>query len=171
MKLLLVLLGAVGYAALGALIPLFNTEIVAATVPVESHVAPLLVALALGLGQTLGKLPYWLAGRGAERWSRLRAPREKRPSRLRLPRFLVRLGAWIGRMGDAVADWGRRGPWRMMLVTFLSGAIAIPPFIVWPVVVGAIDRSWWRFFVPAMAGRTLLFLVIASIPELVVGTR
>jgi len=140
-------------------------------VPVESHVAPVLVALALGLGQTLGKLPYWLAGRGAERWSRLRAPRQRRPQRVRLPGFLLRLGAWIRRMGDAVAAWGRRGRWRMMLVTFLSGAIAIPPFIVWPVAVGAIDRSWWRFFVPALAGRTLLFLVIASIPELVVHTR
>ncbi|GAB2531482.1 hypothetical protein [Brachybacterium huguangmaarense] len=170
----LVLLGAFGYAVAGAIIPVFNTEVAAVTIPLESHVPPLAVALALGLGQTVGKLPYWLAGRGAERWSRLREAALHRDSgqgttrrRFRVPRIFVRFGAWLRRLGDALADWGRGGRWRLMLVTFVSAAIAIPPFIVWPVVVGAIDRSWWRFFVPAVIGRTLLFLVIALLPGLV----
>lgn len=168
MRTLLVVLASFGYSVLGAIIPVFNTEVYAAAVPTASHVSPVLVALALALGQVLGKMPYWLAGRGADRWSSLRE-RSHRPRRWKAPEFLRRFGAWLRHLGEVISDWGRRGPWRMALVTFCSGLTGIPPFIVWPVAVGAIDPRWWRFFVPAMAGRTILYGAIALAPGVFTG--
>lgn len=168
---LLILLGSIGYAIAGALIPVFNTEVYAVTVPHETGLSPFLVALALAVGQTVGKIPYWLAGRGVERFARLRgsgdgdAPSSKR-RRIRWPAWVLAAAARVRSWGEVLSDWGRKGPWRMSLITFVSALIAIPPFIVWPVAVGAIDRRFWRFAVPAIAGRTILFWILALSPSL-----
>lgn len=168
-----VLAGCFGYAVLGAIVPFLNTELIAVTVPAATHTPPLLVAVVLGIGQTLGKTPYWLAGRGADRWSRLRRERPKSSRRRRrpLPSFLARPVAWLRRVSEAVMTWGRRGGLRMTAVSLASGAVGIPPFTLWPVAAGAIDRRWWRFAVPAMIGRIGLYTVFALAPGLVLGTR
>lgn len=165
MDTLLVLAGCFGYAVLGAIVPFLNTEVIAVTVPTASHVSPVLVALVLGIGQTLGKTPYWLAGRGAERWSRLRKPRAEKPPR-RIPAWLRAVLDRVRRIAEAVMAWGRRGGLRMMLVSFTSGAVGVPPFTIWPVAAGAIDHRWWRFALPAAIGRTGLYLAFALAPGL-----
>lgn len=173
MHVLLVMLGSFAYAVAGALIPVLNTEVSAIAVPAATRVDPLLVAVALAAGQTLGKLPYWLAGRGAERWARLLPAEDAAPDRAapRIPmsRILRRLGGAVRRLGAGLAAWGRGEPWRLVAVTFVSALTGIPPFVAWPAVVGAIDPRWWRFAVPALTGRTLLFWGLAVAPHLVPG--
>lgn len=173
----LAVLGASLLFGLGSsVIPVMNAEIYVGTVPHATGAPALLVALALGYGQAIGKIPLWFAGRGATRmrdWMERRRPRRASGSAPRRsvpwPRWTRAVGRALRRWNDAVVAWARADPRRLVVVHLVSSIVMIPPYAVWPAIAGAIGGRWWVFVVVTGAGRTLLFWTIALLAGLLPG--
>lgn len=128
----------------GAIIPLINTEIyllsVSALTP-RAFVFPLVVAATIG--QMLGKLVMFYAGRGVVR---IRSPRVQRAVAALRTRLESR---------PVFAKW----------VLFTSATVGIPPLYVMAVACGTMGMGVVSFFVVGVAGRLIHFSVVALIPQ------
>jgi membrane protein YqaA with SNARE-associated domain len=134
-----------------AVVPVFSIEVylVGAVITVDDG-ALAAMAVAAGAGQTLGKLPYYYAGRGS-----LSAPWIRR--RARTP----------GKWAERAEGWRRRAEeqpvWGAGLVA-LSSLVSVPPFMVVCVLVGVTRMNVVLFCAVTFASRTARFLVVVFAP-------
>jgi len=122
-------------------LPLLNAEIYLAAVATQVDRDQLWpIAIAAGLGQTLGKLLWYV---GAAR-------------SLELPWMKRRLES--GRFKESFETWQRRihgRPWASAGVMLLSALVGLPPLLVMGAVAGAMKMRPWVFGGTILLGRTL----------------
>jgi len=131
------------FSVASALVPVLNTEVyLAAVAALVSPAQVVPIALAATLGQIVGKLPFYLAGRGV----------------LRLPmgKYEARIEEYRGRF--------ERSTWAVNAALFSSASWGVPPFLVGPYLAGLFDVSFARFFVWSLLGRALRFGAIVAVP-------
>jgi len=147
-----------GVGLVSAVLPVVNLEvylgIVAAQLAGSPSTAQLVVlAVAAGVGQTLGKLVWYLLGaRSLEsRWVR---------HKLERPAARQRFESWQARIADR--------PWLSTLVLLASSVVGLPPLLIMAVVAGSL-RVRLVVFVPTVAvGRTLrAWCLLAGVGTLV----
>ena len=138
-------------ALLSGLVPVLNIELylVGAVVAMDGG-ALVAMAVAAGLGQTLGKLPYYYVGRGT-----ISAP------------WLRRRAATPGRWAARAERWREKAQerpvWGLGLVA-LSSFASIPPFVVISVLAGVVRIDVWRFAAITFVTRTARFLIVVYAP-------
>ena len=131
------------FSLVGAVVPVLNAEVYLVAVAAFAAPAKLVpVVLAATLGQVLGKIPFYLAGRGL----------------LRLPmgRYEARVEQYRGRF--------ERSRWAVDTALFSSASWGIPPFLVVPYLAGFFDVSFARFLAWSLFGRALRFAAIVLVP-------
>ncbi|MDT0331278.1 hypothetical protein [Nocardiopsis lambiniae] len=138
-------------ALAAGLVPVLNIEVyLLGAVALTDDGALVAMAVAAGLGQTLGKLPYYYAGRGT-----LSAP------------WLRRRTETPGKWTERAARWRRRAEerplWGVGLLA-LSSFASIPPFMVVSVLAGVVRMNVVLFSVVTLATRTARFLIIVLAP-------
>jgi len=144
--------GTFGFALLSALIPLFNVEAYLLAAAVASDEPPVLLAAVASVGQMVGKMAYYLMGRGVIDIARLR-------------RKSTAKGRWSERM-DRVRAWCERHVWGPTALTAVSAVIGVPPFAVFSVLAGSLRMPWWLFLATGLGGRFARFLAILLAPGL-----
>lgn len=130
----------------GSIVPLINTEIYlvsAVALSPVSYVVPLVIAASLG--QMVGKVVMYYAGRGV-----LRLPSERVRTRM------VAMQARIQARPRAGA-----------VVLFTSATVGLPPLYVVAIACGAARMNLVSFFVIGTVGRLIHFAAVAAIPQLV----
>ncbi|CAL9547144.1 hypothetical protein SUDANB121_04377 [Nocardiopsis dassonvillei] len=138
-------------ALAAGLVPVINIEVyLLGAVALNGDGALVAMAVAAGLGQTLGKLPYYYAGRGT-----LSAP------------WLRRRTETPGKWSERAARWRRRAEerpaWGVGLLA-LSSFASIPPFVVVSVLAGVVRMNVVLFSAITFVTRTARFLVIVLAP-------
>lgn len=144
---------AFGYCLLAGLVTLLPSEVYLFGAAALTTVPGYWLALAGAGGQTLGKLAYYLVGRGVLNPDRFRA-RAK--------------GKWVDRM-DRVEKWCHRHTAGTAVVTFISSFSGLPPYALVAVLAGSLRMRWWVFALLSLVGRFLRFWAVVEIPELLPG--
>lgn len=151
----MVVVGTFFYCVLSALVPVANAEVYLVGVALASDAPAPLLALAAAAGQVLGKMAFYLLGRGVIDVSRLR--RHARTG-----------GRWTTRM-VRVSAWCGRHPWGPAAVTLVSAVSGLPPFAVVSVLAGSLRMRWWLFALCGFVGRYVRFLAVLVSPGLLPG--
>jgi len=128
--------------------PLINAEIYLAAVATQIQQADALpLAFAAGLGQMLGKLPwYYASARSTDiPWMR---------KRLESGKFQASFENWRARIH------GR--PWFSAAVMMASSLFGLPPLLVMGAVAGALRIRLWIFAGTILIGRTIQSYVILA---------
>jgi hypothetical protein len=149
-----VTLGAIAGASLAvglasALIPLINAELYVLSVAVTAPLAGLLVGVAgLAVGQAIGKLAWFCAGRGGS--ARLAAMvRKRRAERADWPGRWSRMLRFLARRPTAAALVG------------VSASTGLPPLAVVSVAAGASPLRPREFLALCLGGRCVRFAAVA----------
>ncbi|MFP5346872.1 MAG: VTT domain-containing protein [Actinomycetes bacterium] len=148
----MVVVGTFLFCLLSAVVPVANAELYLLGVSVATDTSPVALAVAAALGQMLGKLLFYLVGRGALDLSRLR-------------RKGTAKGRWSERM-DRVQAWCDRHAWGPTAVTAVSAFAGLPPFAVVSVLAGTLRMRWWLFAGVGFVGRFGRFLAVLLAPGL-----
>jgi membrane protein YqaA with SNARE-associated domain len=131
------------YSVVSAIVPVVNTEVYLAAVTALAPPAALPgVLLAASLGQVVGKLPFYLAGRGL-----LKIP---------LGRYEARVEEYRGRF--------ERSPRLTDLALFSSASWGVPPFLVGPYLAGYFRVGVLRFCALGLLGRLVRFAAVMLLP-------
>jgi membrane protein YqaA with SNARE-associated domain len=134
----------VAVCLVGSIIPLVNTEVyliaVSAVAPKE-FVVPLVIAATLG--QMLGKVAMYHAGRGMVR--------------ARSVKVRERVAEWRARL--------EKRPWLARGVLFSSATLGLPPLYIVTLTCGAIGMGLLSFVVIGSVGRLIHFAVVALLPQ------
>lgn len=159
-------LALLGVAFLSALIPLINLEVylggVAAVVDDISGTGVVWLSLVAAVGQMVGKLIFFYAGRGD-----LRLPaRLRRHTAPRQGRGWVRAQAQLARWRVRVQE----RPVMAAVLVFLSASIGIPPFALVAVAAGTMRVAPVVFLVTGTLGRWLRFGLVLGGVELLLGS-
>jgi len=138
-------------ALVSALLPFLNIEVYLLGVAALTDGGWLLAAAAAaGAGQTLGKLAYYLVGRGV----------------LTVP-WLQRRSRTPGRWSARIARWRERAEehpvWAAGLLA-VSSLTSVPPFMVVSVLAGTVRMPVAVFLAVTMATRTARFAVLVCVP-------
>ena len=144
-----------GLCLVSALVPVVNAEVALVAIALVSPVPPLVLALVAGAGQMVGKMVFYLLGRGAldpRRWQRWR-------------RHGTATGRWSARTAR-VRAWAEQHTWGPAVLTGVSALTGLPPFAVVSVLAGALGMRWWVFAVVGFAGRSARFLLVLLSPGL-----
>ncbi len=146
-----------GYSVASALVPVVNAGLyLVGLMTQRPELAWWLVGLAAAVGQMVGKLVYYYAGRGT----------------LHLPRRLRRKadkgtgGRWSHWLARFRATCRQRPVWAAG-VLFVSAAVGLPPFLAIAVLAGVAEIPVAVFLVTGLAGRFVRFGAIAASPGLV----
>ncbi|MDT0304645.1 VTT domain-containing protein [Streptomonospora wellingtoniae] len=138
--------------AASALFPVINVELYLVGMGALGGGVLAFVAVAAGIGQTVGKIAYYYIGRGA-----LNVPWLKR--RARTPqRWTARVERW-----RAKAE-GR--PWWTVGLVAVSSFASIPPFMVVAVLAGTLRMPLASFVLVTFATRTARFALLVYAPGL-----
>ncbi len=148
----MVVVGTFLFCLLSAVVPVANAELYLVGVSLASDASPVPLALAAALGQMVGKMLFYLVGRGAVDLSRLR--REGTAN-----------GRWATRM-ERVQAWCDRHVWGPTAVTAVSAVAGLPPFAVVSVLAGTLRMRWWLFAGVGLVGRFGRFLAVLLAPGL-----
>jgi len=140
------------YCVLSALVPVVNAEVYLVGVAVTTDSPGVLLALAAAAGQVLGKMAFYLLGRGVIDVSRLR--RHARPG-----------GRWTERMAR-IQEWSGAHPWGPSALTLVSAVAGVPPFAIVSVLAGTLRMRWWLFAACGLVGRFARFLAVVEAPGL-----
>jgi membrane protein YqaA with SNARE-associated domain len=149
---------AVAFGIASAVVPVLNSEAYVLGAGVSGRLDPVVAAIGVGVGQTLGKVAMFLAVRYRPGY----AERHHRPE----PRAL-----------DLSTRWGRTRQWlreasKRMLdtlsdlrygipVTLLSSLVGIPPLYAVALIAGASRMRAVTFAGAVLAGRTARFVTLA----------
>lgn len=126
-----------------ALFPAVNNEIYLAAVAAVAAPASLpAVLLAASLGHVIGKVPFYLAGRGL-----LKIP---------MGRYEAKIAKWRLKL-----EQSKRG---VDFLLFSSASWGIPPFLVSPYIAGYLRIGFLRFFAWGLIGRLVRFAAIVLVP-------
>lgn len=142
-----------GYCIISALVPLVNAEAYLLGVAALTHAPNVwtLAGCAAG-GQMVGKVVYYLAGRGAVRLPRMMR-RKQRPGR-----WAARLERWRERAEER--------PVYAAGLVLLSAFVGLPPFAAISVLAGVVRLPAWLFVPLGLAGRYGRFAALLAIPGL-----
>lgn len=131
---------------LSSVFPLVNMEIyiggVAATV---GDLNIWLVALAGGIGQSVGKVPWYEVSRSSMNWGFVRR-RMERPE-------------WQSRYAK-VKQRSHDRPWLTAAFLFSSALVALPPLAITAVLAGQLEFNRAPFHATIIVGRTLQFAAL-----------
>lgn len=144
---------AFGYSLLAGLVTVLPAEVYLFGAAALSDVPGVWLALAGAVGQTLGKLAYYLVGRGVLNPDRFRA-RAK--------------GKWAERM-DRVERWCQEHASGLAVAVLVSSFVGLPPYALVAILAGSLRMRWWCFSLLSLVGRFLRFWAIVEIPELLPG--
>lgn len=147
------LAAAFGYCLLAGLVTVLPAEVYLFGAAALTSVPGILLALAGAAGQTVGKMAYYLVGRGVLNPDRFRA-RAK--------------GKWVERM-DRVERWCQRHTAGTTTITLVSAFTGLPPYALVAVLAGSLRMRWWWFALLSLVGRFLRFWAVVEIPELLPG--
>lgn len=142
------LLATFGVGVLSSVFPLVNMEIyvvgIAATI---GNLNIWLVAFVAGVGQAVGKIPWYEVSRSSMQWALIRR-RMERPG-------------WQRRY-DRVQHLSRERPRMATALLFSSSLIAIPPLAITAVLAGQLEFNRALFHTTIVVGRTLQFAALLS---------
>jgi membrane protein YqaA with SNARE-associated domain len=151
------LLLAIGFGIGSAVIPVLNAEVYVIGVGASGKLDPLVAAIGVSVGQTIGKLAMFLAVRYRPGYA---AKKGKAPKPVDLDTRRGRLIQWnrevSKRLLDALSDrrWG-------IPVTLLSSAVGIPPLYGVALIAGASRMGILTFSVSVLTGRAARFITLA----------
>lgn len=142
-----------GYCMVSALLPFVNAEAYLVAVAAVTHPPNVwLLAAVAAVGQMLGKLVYYGAGRGGRRLPQL-LQREQAPGR-----WATRLRHW--------QDRAARHPVYAVALMLVSAFIGLPPFAAVSVLVGVIRLPVWAFVLTGTVGRYARFAACLAAPSI-----
>ncbi|MFN2495134.1 MAG: VTT domain-containing protein [Pseudonocardiaceae bacterium] len=152
----------IGVCLVSALVPVVNAELFLVGLVIQQPQLPWwLVGLAAAVGQLIGKLVFYYAGRGA-----LRLPaRRGSLGRLRRKPDPALESRWAARLARFQQTCRDRPIWSAgVLVT--SAGVGVPPFAATSLVAGAARIPLGMFVVTGLVGRFARFSAIAVSPGL-----
>ncbi len=135
-----------GVGVVSSVLPFINMEayiLGVASVVEDPHVW--LIAVAGGIGQALGKIPWYEVSRNSLQWSFVR-------KKLDDPRWAGRYEAVRTRVDDR--------PWVAFGVLFTSALVAIPPLAITAVLAGQLELNRPMFYTVIVIGRTVQFAAL-----------
>lgn len=149
-SLVLASLGTLGVAFASALVPVVNIEaFLLALLAARGPGAAWWFALVATLGQMVGKVLIYYAGRGLLRLPAF-SQRKTRPGR-----------RWdLARVQQRLQERPRTAGWFVLL----SAGVGIPPFAVVSLLAGIVEMRLVTFLVAGSVGRFLRFLAVALLP-------
>lgn len=148
---------AIGFGVGSAVVPVMNAEAYVLGVGVSGALDPVVAAVGVSVGQTLGKLAMFLAVRYRPGYA---TKKDKEPKAVNLDTRRGRLIQWnrdvSERLLDALSDrrWG-------IPVTVLSAVIGIPPLYGVALIAGASRMGLLTFSLSVLAGRGARFVTLA----------
>jgi membrane protein YqaA with SNARE-associated domain len=148
---------AVGFGIGSAVIPVLNAEVYVLGVGASGALDPVVAAIGVSVGQTIGKVAMFLAVRYRPGYA---AEKGKEPKPVDLDTRRGRLIQWnrdiSKRLLDALSDrrWG-------IPVTLLSSSIGIPPLYGVALIAGASRMGLVSFTLSVLAGRAARFITLA----------
>lgn len=146
-----------GYSVVSALVPVVNAELyLVGLMTRQPQLAWWLVGLAAAVGQMVGKLVYYYAGRGVLRL----------PARLRRRSDRQSAGRWSQRLARFQHTCHDRPVWTVG-VLLASAAIGLPPYLAIALLAGVGRVPLPTFLVTGLVGRFARFGAIAASPGLV----
>ena len=153
---MIVLLTTFGVSIASALFPVINIEAYLVGLGATGHGAhrTLLLGLAAGLGQSVGKVVWYEASRRSfeSAWVQRKLGR---------PRIGAALERWRGRMH------GR--PWYGGGIVLISAFAGVPPLLAIAAVAGILELPRWVFFPTVFVGRAARFWLILAGADSVLG--
>lgn len=163
-RLVIEFFASLGYGLLGSFVPVFNAAAYLVATQALGVTAEVTAAVGIALGETAGKVMVFLALRHGTKMpflqrqlDRGRARMAARKSRPAQPgRLRSTFQKWSTRLLDLIGH-SRWGP----VITFMSGAIGVPPLFAVQFIVPATKMPAWVFAVTVFLGRSLLYLAIA----------
>ncbi|GAA1554805.1 hypothetical protein GCM10009789_05330 [Kribbella sancticallisti] len=148
---------AVGFGIGSAVIPVMNAEAYVLGVGVSGALDPVVAAVGVSVGQTVGKVAMFLAVRYRPGYA---AKKGKEPKPVDLDTRRGRFIQWnrdvSKRLLDALSDrrWG-------IPVTLLSSSVGIPPLYGVALIAGASRMGVVTFSLSVLAGRLARFVTLA----------
>lgn len=148
------LLSTFGFSFASALIPVLNAEVYLGAVGTQTSVAAALaLSLMASLGQTLGKLVWYVVARRSidSAWVQKKLDRPK-----------------VRETYDRWEERTRGRPWYAAGILFAAASIGVPPLLVMAVLAGSLHMNLWVFTLSTFVGRFLRFyLILAGVSFLV----
>lgn len=148
---------AVGFGIGSAVVPVLNAEVYVLGAGASGRLDPVVAAIGVSVGQTIGKVAMFLAVRF----------RPSYPTRKRQEPKPVDLGTRRGRL----IQWNRNVSRRLLAalsdrrwgipVTLLSSAVGIPPLYGVALIAGASRMGVISFSLSVLAGRAARFITLA----------
>ena len=140
------LLATFAMGVLSAVFPLVNMEAyIAGIAALLGNINIWLVAFVAGLGQAVGKIPWYEVSRSSMNWSYIRRKMENPDWRRRYERV------------KATTD---KRPWMGIALLFASSLVAIPPLAITAVLAGQLGFNRFAFYTAITVGRTLQFAAL-----------
>ncbi len=144
----------VAFGVLSAVVPFANAEAYVIAAQVSGVADAVLVAVCVGIGQSIGKLLLFLGVRRGRDFRFVRRHRDRPvselgPGRRRLRAVVDRLLALVG-----TKRWG-------LPIVFLAAVVGLPPLYAVALLAGATRMRAGLFYVTVLAGRVIRFVLIA----------
>ncbi|GAA1593475.1 hypothetical protein GCM10009742_45280 [Kribbella karoonensis] len=149
---------AVGFGIGSAVVPVMNAEAYVLALGATHALNPVVAAIGVSIGQTIGKVAMFLAVRHRPDYAARKAKKEPKPVNLdtRWGRFVQWNRDLSKRLLDAMSDsrWGAP-------VTLLSAFVGIPPLYGVALIGGASRMRTWVFTLSVLVGRGARFVLLA----------
>ncbi|WP_134012219.1 MULTISPECIES: hypothetical protein [Kribbella] len=149
---------AVGFGIGSAVVPFMNAEAYVLALGATHALNPVVAAIGVSIGQTIGKVAMFLAVRYRPGYAARKTKKEPRPVNLdtRWGRFVQWNRDLSKRLMDAMSDsrWGAP-------VTLLSAFVGIPPLYGVALIGGASRMRTVVFTLSVLAGRSGRFILLA----------
>ncbi|MEP6666427.1 MAG: hypothetical protein ABJA81_08275 [Nocardioidaceae bacterium] len=140
------LLATFAMGVLSAVFPLVNMEAyIAGVAAIIGDLNIWLIAFIAGIGQAVGKIPWYEVSRSSMDWPYIRRKMENPDWRRRY---------------DRVKDLTDERPWVGIALLFASSLIAIPPLAITAVLAGQLRFNRAMFHATIIIGRTLQFAAL-----------
>jgi membrane protein YqaA with SNARE-associated domain len=148
---------AVGFGIGSAVIPVLNAEAYIAGVGVSGLLDPVVAAVGVSVGQTLGKVAMFVAVRHRPGYA---ARKDKEPRAVDLSTRRGRLVQWNRDVSKRLLDALSTPRWGIP-VTLLSALVGIPPLYGVALIAGASRMRVITFSLSVLAGRSARFVALA----------
>ncbi len=140
------LLATFAMGVLSALFPLINMEAyIAGVAAIIGDINIWLLAFVAGVGQAVGKIPWYEVSRSSMEWPYIRRKLENPDWRRRY---------------DRVKNLTDERQWVGLALLFASSLVAIPPLAITAVLAGQLQFSRVLFYITIIVGRTLQFAAL-----------
>ena len=142
------LLSTFGFSFASALIPVLNAEVYLGAVGTQTSIAAALaLSLVASLGQTLGKVVWYVLARRSIDSTWVQGKLDK-------PKVREVYDRWEERTN------GR--PWYAAGILFAAASVGVPPLLIMAVLAGSLHMNFWVFTLSTFVGRFLRFYFILA---------